>query len=116
MTQPTLHLRLAGDAAGAWRAIALPPLPQPGIHAAVWTEVSVSAALAWIQRTHDPGLAAVLSCRRGLCALCAVRIDGQVVTACTTPVRDGMRIEPARGHLALSGVVVDVSLVRRARV
>lgn len=116
MTRPTIHLRLAGDEAGTWRTITLPPLPQPGIHAATWAGASVSAALAWLQRTRDPGLAALLSCRRGLCNLCAVRIDGQVVTACTIPVRDGMRIEPARGHLALSGMVMDVSLVRRARV
>lgn len=112
-----LHLRLAGDPDGAWRTVALPPPAEAGLAAASWGEasVSVSVALAWIQRGLDPSLVALLSCRRGLCSVCAVRIDGHVATACTTPVRDGMRIEPARDALVLSGRAVDLSLVRRAR-
>jgi formate dehydrogenase major subunit len=46
---------------------------------------------------------------RGFCRMCLVRADGAVVAACTTPLRDGMRIDPhdadvraaARGALEL---------------
>lgn len=111
-----IHLRRAGSAQDAWETIDLPAPAEAGLAAASWSEISASTALAWIQRRTDPSLAFLLSCRRGLCDVCAVRIDGRVVTACTTPVRDGMRIEPTKDKLALSGTIVDLSLVRRARI
>jgi hypothetical protein len=112
----TIHLRRAGDAPDEWEAIDLPSPADAGLAATSWSEVSASAALAWIQRKTDPSLAFLLSCRRGLCDVCAVRVDGKVVTACTTPVRDGMRIEPTKDKLALAGTIIDISLVRRARI
>jgi 2Fe-2S iron-sulfur cluster binding domain len=112
----TIHLRRAGSIKDDWETILLPSPTEAGISASNWGEVSASAALAWIQRENDPSLAFLLSCRRGLCDVCAVRIDGKVVTACTTPVRDGMRIEPTKDKLALAGTIIDISLVRRARV
>ena len=110
-----IHLRRAGGAKDDWETIDLPSPAEAGLAATSWYEVSASTALAWFQRNTDPALAFLLSCRRGLCDICAVRIDGKVVTACTTPVRDGMRIEPTKDKLALAGTIIDISLVRRAR-
>jgi hypothetical protein len=106
-----IHLRRAGQ---AWEAIDLPSPAEAGLNAATWAEASISTALAWIQRHLDPSLAFGFSCRRGLCDICAVRVDGKVVTACTTPLRDGMRIEPTKDRLAVADTIVDISLVRRA--
>jgi len=75
----------------------------------------VSTALQHLQRTADPQLGYALSCRRGLCKLCAMRIDGEVQTACTVPLHDGIRVEPAKARLALLDTVVELSLVRHAR-
>lgn len=93
----------------------LPPPREAGIHAEDWSTVSVSAALQYLQRAVDPTLASVLSCRRGLCNVCAMRINGMVVTACTTPVADGMHIAPASGKLVLQDTIIELSLVRKAR-
>ena len=93
----------------------LPSPEEAGIGASDWSGVSVSSALQYLQRAVDPALAFSLSCRRGLCNVCAMRIDGVVTTACTTPLRDGILIEPARSALLLRDTVVELSLVRRAR-
>jgi 2Fe-2S iron-sulfur cluster binding domain len=97
-----------------WSTIELPGPFAEGLGDS-WEGASVSTALQFIQRRLDPTLAYALSCRRGVCNVCA-RIDGVVRTACTTPVRDGMRIEPARDSLVLRDTVIDVSLVRKSRV
>lgn len=107
-----LHFRRAGEPADAWETVELPPAPSGG---GSWEGASVSTALVWLQRHHDASLGFSLSCRRGLCDVCALRIDGTVTTACTTPLRDGMRLEPAKDALARAGTIIDLSLVRRAR-
>src|SRR6218665_1285228 len=101
-----LHLHLMRPGEPEWQSIDLPDTRD-------WSGVSVSAALQHLHRENDPDLAYLLSCRRGLCNVCAMRIDGVVTTACTTEVRDGMRIAPAKPALLLKDTVVEVSLVRR---
>ncbi|MDB5712936.1 MAG: hypothetical protein JWO15_333 [Sphingomonadales bacterium] len=81
-----------------------------------WSGASVSTALQYLQRSVDPSLTYALSCRRGLCDVCAMRIDGVVQTACTTPLRDNMLIEPARDSIQLRDTVVELSLVRKHRI
>jgi len=103
-----LNLRLLRPDEPEWQQVDLPDTRD-------WSGVSVSAALQHLNRERDPDLAYLLSCRRGLCNVCAMRIDGVVTTACTTEVRDGMRIEPAKPALLLKDTVVEVSLVRRHR-
>lgn len=56
--------------------------------------MSIMDALRYIQGHIDPTLAFDCSCRIGICRACAVRADGQVVMACSTVAKDGMRIEP----------------------
>jgi succinate dehydrogenase/fumarate reductase-like Fe-S protein len=110
-----IHIR-RGTADGALVSYDLPPPGDAGISATNWEGASVSTALQYLQRAVDPKLAYVLSCRRGLCNVCAAKIDGKVQTACTTPVHDGMIIEPARDSLLLRDTVVELSLVRKARI
>jgi succinate dehydrogenase/fumarate reductase-like Fe-S protein len=109
-----IHLnRTPGEAPHTYR---LPSPAEAGIGASTWSDVSVSGALQYLQRAVDPALVFALSCRRGLCNVCAMRIDGIVTTACTTPMHDGIVIEPARSSLLLRDTVVELSLVRRARI
>lgn len=77
--------------------------------------VSISEALQYVAQNHDPSLGYYLSCRRGLCACCIVRADGQIQMACVTPVKDDMLIEPYRDDLVVAGSVVDLSMTRRTR-
>ncbi len=110
-----IHIRRETVASGiAAQTFELPDASAIGLKS--WEDASVSIALQYIQRHFDPTMAYALSCRRGLCNVCAVRIGDDVVTACTTPVVDGMTIEPTRDKLLLRDTVVELSLVRRARI
>lgn len=112
-----IHIRRAPLASGIEaETFELPAAAEAGIGLKSWEDASVSIALQYIQRHFDPTLAYALSCRRGLCNVCAVRIEDEVVTACTTPVVDGMTIEPTRDKLLLRDTVVELSLVRKARI
>jgi succinate dehydrogenase/fumarate reductase-like Fe-S protein len=112
-----IHVRRTTlDAGGTTQTFLLPDPRAAGLGIDRWEEASVSIALQYIQRHVDPGLAYALSCRRGLCNICAVKIDDEIVTACTTPVADGMTIEPSRDKLLLRDTVVELSLVRKARI
>jgi len=111
-----LRLGRGGADEPLWREYRLPPPLEAGIAAADWRETSVSTVLQYLQRAVDPALAYSLSCRRGLCNVCAMRIDGDVRTACTTAMRDGIEVEPAHDKLHLRDTVVELSLVRKARI
>jgi hypothetical protein len=114
VTMMVIHLNRTPD--GVPHTYTLPNPSEAGIGANDWADVSVSGALQYLQRAVDPALAFSLSCRRGLCNVCAMRIDGVVTTACTTPVHDGIVIEPARSTLLLRDTVIELSLVRHARI
>lgn len=66
---------------------------------------SVSTALRHIAYHIDSSVGYYLSCRRGLCACCVVRIDGKNVKACVVPVRDGMVIRRVKGEIVKDTVV-----------
>ncbi|KAF1050123.1 2Fe-2S iron-sulfur cluster-binding protein [Xylophilus sp.] len=110
-----IHLTLYRDGAPRRIDVDLPPAREAGLGLTEWEGASVSTALQVLQRTLDPRIGYVLSCRRGLCKVCAMRIDGEVQTACTVPLHDGITIEPAKERLALLDTVVELSLVRKAR-
>lgn len=76
--------------------------------------ISISAALQHIARHHGAG-GYYLSCRRGMCAACVVRVGGKVEMACVTPAFDGMVVEPLRADLLVAGTVVDLSMAREAQ-
>jgi succinate dehydrogenase/fumarate reductase-like Fe-S protein len=73
---------------------------------------SISNALQYVARHFDGSLGFYLSCRRGMCACCVVRANGKIVTACVTPVEDGMVIEPIRRNLVIKDTVVNLSMAR----
>ncbi|UPY37325.1 (2Fe-2S)-binding protein [Sediminicoccus sp. KRV36] len=59
---------------------------------------SLAAALlaAGIRHLGDgPNAPRAAFCMMGVCQQCLVRLEGQLVQACLTPVRDGMRVTPA---------------------
>jgi len=106
-----MQIRIRRDFAQEPVAYALPET----LDGQPWATLSVSAALAYVQRHLDPTLAYVLSCGRGSCNICVVRIDGEVVTACTTPVSPDLLVEPAREALQVKDMIVDLGLVKKAR-
>lgn len=107
-----MHLTLYRDGELRQMDIRLPPPAGLGLGIDRWEGASVSTALQYAQRVFEPNLGYSLSCRRGLCKLCAMRIDGEVKLACTVALHDGIRIEPAKPKLALHDTVVELSLVR----
>lgn len=85
-----------------------------GIDGTTWTEdfdlpdlvgESVSTALQYISRHIDGSMAYYLSCRRGICAACVVRIDGKNEKACVVEARDGMVIAPTNIRLMIKDSV-----------
>jgi succinate dehydrogenase/fumarate reductase-like Fe-S protein len=110
-----IRLRLGRSDGPEVTSYHLPSAAEAGL-SGDWHGASVSTALQYLQRAVDPSLAYALSCRRGLCNVCAMRIDGEVRTACTTLVRDGMLVEPARDSIQIRDMLVELSLVRKARV
>lgn len=55
---------------------------------------TVSNVLQYINEAYDGGLAHYLSCRRGICAECIVKVNGKVVLGCMEIVRGDITIEP----------------------
>ncbi len=98
------------------RDYALPDSVPHYLHARVWSELSISNVLAWLQAEYEPDLGYELACRRGLCNVCVVRVNGAPVRACVTPFADAMLVEPARDHLQLHDTIGETSLIRRERV
>jgi succinate dehydrogenase/fumarate reductase-like Fe-S protein len=76
---------------------------------------SISGALQLLSRTEDGTIGYYLSCRRGMCACCVVRANGNICMACVTPVVDGMVIEPIRLDIQICDTVVDLSMGRDHR-
>lgn len=74
------------------------------------TGVSVSGVLQYISRHVDGTMAYYLSCRRGLCAACVVRINGQNEKACVVEIADGMVIEPTNTRLMIKDSVVHLGM------
>lgn len=71
---------------------------------------SVSNALQYISRHVDGDLAYYLSCRRGICAACVVRINGRNEKACVVEIQDGMMIEPTNLRLLIKDSVVHLGM------
>ena len=56
--------------------------------------LSVSNVLQYINENYDGSLSHYLSCRRGLCLGCIVKVNNHVVLACTEIVHGDITIEP----------------------
>ena len=77
------------------------------------TRMSVSNALQYINRRIDGSMAYYLSCRRGLCAACIMRIDGRNVKACVVEAVDGMKIEPVNDDMLVKDTVVHFGVSKK---
>lgn len=78
--------------------------------------ISISGALQLIAQNFDSSLGYYLSCRRGVCACCVMRVNGKIETACMVPARDDMVIEPIRMNLVVRDTVVDLSAAHDAQI
>ncbi len=67
---------------------------------------SVFGALQYIYDKLDPTLAFAGSCRIGLCTGCLVRVNGKVVHACTTLIKNDIVIEPYKQSCTVRDLVV----------
>ena len=75
--------------------------------------LSVSNLLQYISRHIDGTVAYYLSCRRGLCAACVVRVDGRNQKACVIPAYDGIVIEQANTRLIIKDSVIHLGMPRK---
>ncbi|MSP89666.1 MAG: hypothetical protein EXQ92_12790 [Alphaproteobacteria bacterium] len=78
------------------------------------TGASVSNVLQYISRHIDGGVAYYLSCRRGLCAACVVRLEGRNEKACVVLAYDGIVIEPTQERLMIKDSVVHLGMPRES--
>ena len=77
--------------------------------------MTVLSALIKIKETMDPTLSFTASCRSGICGACAVRVNGNAVLACETPLGDLIKsyqsntltIAPLGNFLVLRDLIVD---------
>lgn len=76
---------------------------------------SISTLLQYISRHVDGSVAYYLSCRRGLCAACVVRVNGKNEMACVTLGFDGMVIEPTQRRLMVKDSVVHLGMPKEAQ-
>lgn len=70
--------------------------------------MTVMNVFDYIHEKVDRSLAYYKSCRIGKCTGCLVEVDGKNRLACTTLVREGMKIGPARGYRVIRDLVVDL--------
>ena len=75
---------------------------------------SISTLLQHISRHLDGTVAYYLSCRRGLCAACVVRVNGKNEMACVTLGSDGMVIEPTQQRLMIKDCVVHLGMPKES--
>ncbi len=78
-----------------------------------WGKMNLLEALLRIQEEIDGSLCFRYSCRGAVCGSCAMRVNGQVVLACRTPVESlvGRRvlIEPLPNFPVIRDLIVDMS-------
>ena len=66
---------------------------------------SVTGALRRINEERDGSLAYRVSCHRGICASCIMRINGKQRLACVTEATDDLELAPAIGAVIKDLVV-----------
>ncbi len=76
---------------------------------------SISTVLQHVSRHLDGSVAYYLSCRRGLCAACVVRVNGKNEMACITLCGDGMVIEPIQQRLMIKDSVVHLGMPKESQ-
>lgn len=75
---------------------------------------SISNVLQYISRNIDGTVGYYLSCRRGMCAACVVRVGGRNEKACVVLAEDGMVIEPTNLRLQIKDTVVHLGMPKES--
>lgn len=78
--RPVVQFTFAGEPVTAWAG--------DTVAMALW-----AAGERALRRSSRDGAARGVLCNMGVCYECLVVVDGATVRACTTVVRDGMRVE-----------------------
>ncbi len=68
---------------------------------------SVTSMLWLVNEHHDGTLAYRVSCHRGICASCIVRVNGKVRLGCVTEVTGDLELEPAFPKRVVKDLVVE---------
>ncbi|NIO03733.1 MAG: succinate dehydrogenase iron-sulfur subunit [Proteobacteria bacterium] len=78
-----------------------------------WGRMNLLEALLRIQEEIDGSLSFRYSCRGAVCGSCAMRVNGQVVLACRTPVKNLLGkttlVEPLPNFPVIRDLIVDMS-------
>ncbi|MCL5734942.1 MAG: 2Fe-2S iron-sulfur cluster-binding protein [Actinobacteria bacterium] len=92
------------DATGHLEAFSLPKDVIDGM--------TIVTALGYIQENLDPTLAFYYSCELGRCRGCLMDVNGEATFTCTTPVEDGLVIEPLAHLPVIRDLVVKFLLTK----
>ena len=68
---------------------------------------SVTGLLWTVNEELDGSLAYRVSCHRGICASCIMRINGKARLACVTEVVGDLELQPALGATVIKDLVVE---------
>ena len=69
--------------------------------------LSVSNVLQYINENYDGGLGHYLSCKRGLCQGCIVKVNNHVVLACTEIIHGDITIEPIKQDSVIKDLITN---------
>jgi succinate dehydrogenase/fumarate reductase-like Fe-S protein len=69
---------------------------------------SVTNILYEINERYSAGIAYRVSCHRGICASCRMKVNGKARLACCHPVQGGeVRLEPPAGSAVIKDLVIE---------
>jgi succinate dehydrogenase/fumarate reductase-like Fe-S protein len=69
---------------------------------------SVTNVLYEINERYHAGIAYRVSCHRGICASCRMKVNGKARLGCCHPVTGGdLRLEPATAHSVIKDLVIE---------
>jgi succinate dehydrogenase/fumarate reductase-like Fe-S protein len=69
--------------------------------------MSVTNVLYRINELRDGGLAYRVSCHRGICASCMMRVNGKPLLGCAATVTGDLRLEPVFPDKVIKDLVVE---------
>jgi succinate dehydrogenase/fumarate reductase-like Fe-S protein len=69
--------------------------------------MSVTNVLYRVNELFDGSLAYRVSCHRGICASCMMKVNGKRVLACSTVVEGDLKLEPAFPDRVIKDLVVE---------
>ena len=67
--------------------------------------MSVSDVLHLVNERYGDALAYLISCHKGVCGICLVKVNGKMRLACCTPVEGDFTVEPAFSKLVIKDLV-----------